>query len=162
MPRLLMPLSLRYTSVASPSGLLFALNSCRQYLECDPHGNVILWFFRAANLLLLYRHEHLIRNNGLMGAGIKIPIHEAIIFDLDSTSADCFLKQYPSGVFFIGEQFVNRFPVPLGSACGGGDTLPFQISSNFPKAIYYRQDTAQISNTPPGPPRDLSPVLHQD
>ena len=36
MPRPQMPLSLRYTSVVSLFGLLFALNSCRQYLESDP------------------------------------------------------------------------------------------------------------------------------
>ena len=33
MPRPLMPLLLRYTSVVSLSGLLFVLNSCRHYLE---------------------------------------------------------------------------------------------------------------------------------
>ena len=59
------------------------------------HGNVILRFFRPAEFLLLYRHEHFIRNNGLMGVGVKESIHETIIFDLDSTSADRFLKQYP-------------------------------------------------------------------
>ena len=37
MPRPLMPLSLRYTSVVSLSGLLSVLNSCRRYLE-----NIIL------------------------------------------------------------------------------------------------------------------------
>ncbi len=33
MPKPLMPLSLRFTSVVSLFGLLFALNSCRHYLE---------------------------------------------------------------------------------------------------------------------------------
>ena len=99
------------------------------------HGNVILRFFRPAEFLLLYRHEHFIRNNGLMGVGVKESIHETIIFDLDSTSADRFLKQYPSGVFFIGEQFVNRLPIPFWPAGGGGDTLLFQTSSNFPKTV---------------------------
>ena len=36
-----------------------------------------------------------------MGAGIKIPIHQAIVFNLDSASADRFLEQHSSGVFFI-------------------------------------------------------------
>ena len=70
-----------------------------------------------------------------MGVGVEIPIHETIIFDLDSAGADRFLKQYPSGIFFIGEQFVNRFPVPSGFAGGGGNTLLFQANSNFPKAV---------------------------
>ena len=72
---------------------------------------------------------------GLMGASIKIPIYEAIIFYLNRTSADSRLKQHPSGIFFIGEQFVNRLPIPFGSASGGGDALFFQTSNNFPKAI---------------------------
>ena len=33
MPRLLMPLSLRYTSVVSLFGLLSVLNTCRHYLS---------------------------------------------------------------------------------------------------------------------------------
>ena len=92
-------------------------------------------FFRAAEFLLLYCHEHIIRNNGLMGVGREIPVHEAIVFNLNCSSADGFLKQHPFGVFFIGEQFVNRFPVPFGPAGGGGDALPFQPGSNFPQTI---------------------------
>ena len=34
-------------------------------------------------------------------------IRSGIGHDLDSASADRFLKEHPSGVFFIGEQFVN-------------------------------------------------------
>jgi len=37
-----------------------------------------------------------------MEVGIKIPIQEAIIFDLNSASTDGFLEQQP-GVFFIGK-----------------------------------------------------------
>ena len=70
-----------------------------------------------------------------MGAGIEIPIHEAIVFNLNRTGTDRFLKQHPSGIFFIGEQFVNRLPIPFGSAGGGGDALLFQASSNFPLTI---------------------------
>lgn len=36
-----------------------------------------------------------------MGAGVEIPIHEAIIFDLRNAGADCFLKQDPPCVLFI-------------------------------------------------------------
>ena len=71
---------------------------------------MILRFFGAAEFLLLYRHKHLVRNNGLMGAGVEIPFHEAIVFDLDSAGAERLLEQHPSGVFFIGEQFVNCLP----------------------------------------------------
>ena len=49
---------------------------------------MVLRFFRPAELLLLYRHEHLIRNNGLMGVGVEIPIHEAIVFNLNRTGTD--------------------------------------------------------------------------
>ena len=70
-----------------------------------------------------------------MGTGIEIPLHEAIVFYLSRTGADRFLKQHPSDVFFIGEQFVNRLPIPSGSAGRGGDALPFQASSNFPQAV---------------------------
>ena len=31
---------------------------------------------------LLDRREQLIRNNGLMGSGVEVPFHEAIIFNL--------------------------------------------------------------------------------
>lgn len=71
----------------------------------------------SANRLreFLRNHEHLIRNNSLMGFGVEIPIHVAIIFNLNSTSADGFLKQYLSCIFFIGEQLINCFTIPLYS-----------------------------------------------
>ena len=62
---------------------------------------MVLRLFGTTELLLLYRHEQLISNNGLMGSGVEIPFHEAIIFNLYSASADCFLEQHSSGVFFI-------------------------------------------------------------
>ena len=96
---------------------------------------MILRFFGAAEFLLLYRHKHLVRNNGLMGAGVEIPFHEAIVFDLNSAGAERLLEQHPSGVFFIGEQFVDGFPIPFGPAGGGGNALPFQTRSNFSKAV---------------------------
>ena len=96
---------------------------------------MVLRFFGSVEFLLLYRHEHLVKNNCLMGVGVKEPIHEAIIFDLDSASADRFLKQYPSGIFFIGEQFGDRFSVPFEPTSGGGDALPFQTSSDFPQTV---------------------------
>ena len=69
--------------------------------ECKPHGNVVLRLFRATELLLLYRREYLIRNNGFMGSGIEIPSHEVIIFNLNSASADRFLEQHSPSIFFI-------------------------------------------------------------
>ena len=70
-----------------------------------------------------------------MGADMEILPREVIVFDLNSASADCLLKRYPPGIFFVGKQFVNCFPVPSGPASGGGDTLPFQPGSNLPQTI---------------------------
>ena len=56
------------------------------------HGNMVLRFFRPVELFLLYCHEHLIQNNGLMGVGVEISLHETIIFYLSRASADCFLE----------------------------------------------------------------------
>ena len=70
-----------------------------------------------------------------MGAGIEIPFHEAIVFNLNRASADCLLEQYPSGIFLIGKQFVDSFPVPFGLSSGRGNTLLLQPSSNLPKAV---------------------------
>ena len=49
-----------------------------------------------------------------MGVGVKIPIHEAIIFNLDSASADRLLQKYPSSIFFIGEKLIDGLPIPSG------------------------------------------------
>ena len=38
-----------------------------------------------------------------MDSGIEIPIREAVIFDLDSASADSFLEQYPACVFLLAD-----------------------------------------------------------
>ena len=70
-----------------------------------------------------------------MRAGIEIPFHEAIVFDLDSAGADRFLEQHSSSIFFIGEQFVDGFPIPSGFAGGGGNALPLQTSRNFPQTV---------------------------
>ena len=74
---------------------------------------MVLRFFGSAELLLLHCHEHLIRNNGLMGVGVEIPIHEANVFNLRNAGANRLLEQYPSSVFFVGEQLVNCFPIPF-------------------------------------------------
>ena len=42
-----------------------------------------------------------------MRTGIEIPVYKTIIFNLDSTNANCFLEKHASGIFFIGEQLVN-------------------------------------------------------
>lgn len=70
-----------------------------------------------------------------MKAGIEIPFHEAIVFDLDSAGADRFLEQHSPSIFFIGEQFVDCFPIPFGLASGGRNTLLFQPGSNFPQTV---------------------------
>lgn len=59
--------------------------------ECQLYGNLILRLFGETEFFLLYRYEQLITNNGLMGTGIEIPFHGAVVFDLDSSSADCLL-----------------------------------------------------------------------
>ena len=43
-------------------------------------------------LFPLYRHEHLIRNNGLMDTNVEVPLHETIVFYLNRTGADRFLE----------------------------------------------------------------------
>ena len=70
-----------------------------------------------------------------MGSGVEIPFHEDIIFNLCSTSADRFLEQHPPGIFFIGQQLVDGFPILSGSVSGGWDALLFQASSDFPQTI---------------------------
>lgn len=70
-----------------------------------------------------------------MGSGMKIPIHEAIVFDLDSAGANSFLEKHTTCIFFVGEQFVDCFSIPLGLACRGENALLFQTSDNFPEAF---------------------------
>lgn len=70
-----------------------------------------------------------------MGAGIEIPIHEAIIFDLSGSGAYGFLTQHPPGVFFIGQQSVERLPVPFRLAGKGKDEFCFQCRCDFSQAV---------------------------
>ena len=44
--------------------------------ECEPHRSVVLQFLSQVEVLPQYRHEYLIKNNGLVGVGIEVPIHE--------------------------------------------------------------------------------------
>ena len=106
--------------------------------ECKIHSNHIFWIFSTAEFFLLYRLKHLIRNNGLMRIGVEIPIHEAIIFYLGSTSADSFLEQYPPRVFFIGEQLIECFPVPFGLSGGREDTFFSKPSAIVPRLLPLR------------------------
>ena len=69
--------------------------------ECETYDNMALRFLRAVEFLLLYRHKHFVRNNGLMGTGVEILIHEAIIFNLNCAGTDCLLEQHPPSIFFI-------------------------------------------------------------
>ena len=99
------------------------------------HSNHIFRILCSFKFFLLHCHKHLIRNNGLMGAGVKIPIHEAVIFYLNSASADRFLEQHPPCIFFIGEQFVDGFPIPSGLASGGGDPCLSKPTAIFPRLL---------------------------
>lgn len=69
-----------------------------------------------------------------MGAGVEIPIHEAIIFDLDAANTDSLLKQDPPSAFFVGLQFVERLLVPLELAGRGEDTFRLQDRGDSPQA----------------------------
>ena len=74
----------------------------------------MMFFFRMnclLKLLLLNRPKYLVRYNGLMGIGVQIPIHEAIVFDFGAAYADSFLEQYSSRIFFVGESlhFQKKF-----------------------------------------------------
>ena len=60
--------------------------------EILAHGNHVFWGLGAFYFFPLHCHEYLIRNDGLMGPGIEIRLHEAIIFNLDCASADCLLE----------------------------------------------------------------------
>ena len=51
---------------------------------------------------VLYRQKYLITKS-LMGVGVKIPIHEAIIFNLVSADADRLLEKNPPCVLSVGE-----------------------------------------------------------
>ena len=66
-----------------------------------------------------------------MRVGVEIPIHETIIFNLDCAGANRFLKEYTACIFFIGEQFVDCLPIPLGLSCRREDTLFFKTNSNL-------------------------------
>lgn len=70
-----------------------------------------------------------------MGAGVEIPFHEAIVFYLGNTSTDHLLKQDTAGIFFIGEQLVDCFSVPLCFAGWRRYTLPLQPNGYFSKAV---------------------------
>ena len=68
-----------------------ARRKCYGY-EVGPNGEltvnlkeakVVRWIFEQYIAGLLYRHKHLIRNNGLMSIGIEIPSHETIVFNLN-------------------------------------------------------------------------------
>ena len=73
-----------------------------------------------------------------MDVGVKILIYEAIVFYLSYTSADRFLEQHPSCVFFIGQQFVECLPVPFGLASGGADVFASKADAIFPKLSPWR------------------------
>ena len=70
---------------------------CRKYHDKHysiwlNHGKFFFWLICTLQFLLLDIPKYLIRNNGLMGIGIKIPLHKAIVFDLGAASADGFLE----------------------------------------------------------------------
>lgn len=70
-----------------------------------------------------------------MGSGMKIPIHEAIVFDLDSAGANGFLEKHTTCIFFVGEQFIDCFSIPFRLACWGENALLLQTSSDFSKTL---------------------------
>ena len=105
------------------------VSALRETLRC-PCGGRLKWWFSS-----VHRSDTLYLRCAQCGGEAVIPFRETIILDLDSADAESLLEQHPSGVFFIGEQFVDGFPIPFGPAGGGGNALPFQTRSNFPKAV---------------------------
>ena len=98
--------------------------------ECELHCNSVFWIFGATEFFLLYRLKHLVRNNGLMGVGVEIPIHEAIILYLGTTYADGLLEEYPSRVFFVGQQFADSPSILFRFSSGGKNTIFLQAGCN--------------------------------
>ena len=98
------------------------------------HGKRMLRGLGAPMFFLLHFHKNFVRDNGLMGFGIQVPSHETIVYNLRNAGTDRFLKQYLASVFFIGKQFIDCFPVPLGSACRRWDTLLLWAGNDFPEA----------------------------
>ncbi len=127
-------------------------------LQCETHTDHVFGILGSLEFLLPYCHEYLIRNDGLMGVGIEIPCHEAIILDLDRTSADRFFEAAPDRCIFSSLSIASRFHLglPVGR---GGLALPNQ--QQFSPSCH-QQDTAQISSTLLLPHRDSLPVHHQD
>lgn len=78
------------------------------------------------------RGEHFLLGKTL---NLMTLFHEAIIFDFRVTHADGSLEQYPPRILFVGNQFVERFPIPLWLTRGRGDVLLLQPSSNLAQAV---------------------------
>lgn len=76
-------------------------------LKSKAHDNHVIRILGTLEFLLLYCHEKIVRSNGLMGTGVEMPFHEAIVFNLKCACADRFLEQRSACVLFIGKQFVN-------------------------------------------------------
>ena len=91
-----------------------------------------------------------------MSIGVKIPVHETIVFNLENAGVNCLLKQHMACVFFIGEQFVNCFPIPFEFACWGWDALPLQTRGDFSKTV-----ASQISLKYPAYNLSLVRIYHQ-
>ena len=70
-----------------------------------------------------------------MGAGIEIPLHDAIVLDLGCSCADRLLQKHPSSIFFIGEQLVDGLTVPLRFVCQGQDTPLLKTDCNSSEAV---------------------------
>ena len=106
--------------------------------------------------LLLDIPKCLIRNNGLMGIGIKIPLHKAIVFDLGTTSADGFLEQHPACILFVRQQFIESLSIPLGLTCGREDALFLQPSGNLAETV-----TVEVAVKDPADDGSLIRINHQ-
>lgn len=75
-----------------------------------------------------------------MGTGIEILTHEAIVFNLRRSGADCLLEQHTTCVLFIGKQFIDCFSVPFELAGRGEDSLFLQASGYLAETV-----TIQVS-----------------
>lgn len=104
-------------------------------LEKHLHGGFSPWTLGAPQLFFLSSFECFVRNNGFMGIEVKVPTHEAIIFELRSTCTDSFLEQHPACILFVRQQFIESFPVPFGFACEGENAFRFQCRSDCSQAV---------------------------
>lgn len=124
------------------------------------HDNCLIRIFSLGEFFLLYRPKYLIKNNGLMSTGVKIPIHEAIVFYLSAPILTVFWGSTRPVYVSLGSS-LPKLPDSIGVCRQETECPAFPSQQQFFRG-YYPQDTAQLCNTLPSPYRDSPPARHQD